>query len=484
MRKQKTLLILSIYVCVAFNSAFAQFNSTTYYMRNLPQAANMNPAFQPGYNFYLALPSITMDINNNAINFDNFIKYNSEIDSFYTPLSYLATDEEKDAFINIFDDLNTISSSFNAEIFKLGFRVNDNFFSFNISERIAMNMDYPGDLMRFLIKGNSEAGIFDFSGFGGRINAYQEIGLSFSNRVSNSFSFGVRGKILFGQFNMSMSKQDITFDVDTFAIDVSSNFAINGSSPFHKIEITNGEFDSIVGTGFNTDKIIETLLGKQNMGFGLDIGLDYNVTDRLSLSASVLDLGIITWKNNVFNLSADSANFTFEGIELDFFQSQEISDQEDTATFFGQLADSVKSEFGLNGGQDPFTTFLTAKVIFGLNYKLLEGFDIGLLSYNQIYRQKIIPRLTVSANFRPARFLNASFSYSLLNQEYYGMGVGLSFKPGPFNWFVIGDTFPLVVTSGIPVPKYAKGFRFQAGFNFVFGSAKKRQSERDLPLWF
>jgi len=476
------LAATSIFLTAPFK-LFGQFNSTTYYMQNLPQSALMNPAIQPGCNFFMSFSGLTMDISNSAVSFyDVFGYYNEAADLYYSAFDSLATQADKDDFISKFKSLNTISSAFNMNIFAMGFRAQDNYFTFHIAERINTNIDYPSDLLRLMINGNSDPGIYDLSGFGGRFNAYQEVALSYSGSVDNTLTYGMRGKLLFGQVDFSVSKQDITLEViDNYNFTVNTSFELNGSTSLLNIETVEGEVDTIYFDTFGTNEIISTLLGKQNLGFGLDLGVNYNAGDRLGISASVLDLGMIRWKKNAFNLSLDDATFNYQGVELDFFGDEE-NGEEDT-TFFETFIDSIKNTFALSSTNNAYSSFLTTKVLLGVNYKLHKRVDVGLLAYTEIYRMKFFPRLTLSANFRPFNFINASFSYSVLNKEYYNLGFGLSFKPGPFNWYVIGDTYPLVVSKGgTPLPVHSKGFRIQMGFNFAFGTKKNKGGQDDMPL--
>jgi len=41
------------------------------------------------------------------------------------------------------------------------------------------------------------------------------------------------------------------------------------------------------------------LINSGNPGFGIDLGLKYKITPKLSASLSIIDLGAINWKNNL-----------------------------------------------------------------------------------------------------------------------------------------------------------------------------------------
>ena len=73
-------------------------------------------------------------------------------------------------------------------------------------------------------------------------------------------------------------------------------------------------------------------------------------------------------------------------------------------------------------------------------------------------------------------------SYSLLNKEFYNIGLGLGFKAGPLHMYMISDTYPLYFTKGTPIPTRLKGFRFQFGFNLLFGCNQEKKMMEDEPL--
>ena len=404
MKKHILLSFLIIVSLINNKQVFSQFNSTTYYMQNLPQASQLNPAFQPNCNFYLTVVGLSVDFGNSSLNFDNLVTYLPEEDLFILPFDTLATPEIQDKFLNSLKPVNSFMNYSNVNV-GFGFRAGDNYFSFNVAERIEINMDYPDDFVNFLIKGNASQATYDWSGFGGRARAYEEVSLGYSRKINTSLSIGFRGKILFGQADLSMSKQDIYVDVDTtdVTITVDSQFDLNGAGAFFDVQTKDGDLSKFGIADFD---YLDMATGFKNLGFAIDFGIDYKVTDKFAISGSVLDLGIINWKDNAFNLSNNS-NFVFNGTEVDF----PLGNNNDSTRFFDVLKDSLMNSFDINTSLNkPYTSMLTGKVLFGLNYSLTKRIDLGLLAYTKIYRSTFYPRVTASLNLRPFKMINTSFS--------------------------------------------------------------------------
>jgi hypothetical protein len=81
-----------------------------------------------------------------------------------------------------------------------------------------------------------------------------------------------------------------------------------------------------------SDGIKDNLLNTKNMGFGLDIGATYNISEKIMVSAALTDLGFIKWKTDVTNLQA-KGRFEFSGIDLsDFINGTKTMDELGTET--------------------------------------------------------------------------------------------------------------------------------------------------------
>ena len=477
----KTYFRISV-ILITFFSAFGtmagQYNSTTYFMSNLPQSTILNPALHPGCSFHISFPGFTSDIGNTTLSVKDIFTYLPEEDLYVHPFDTLATTAIKNDFLSKLDPLNSINMEVNANIFNIGFRTEDAYIAFHIAQRFGMRFDYSDDFVRILVNGIENGQVYDWSNIGIRVRAYQEYGVTFSKEVDNYLTYGIRAKLLFGQVDFDMKRQDITLEVTSpFDWQIHSEFEIDGRVPWFTLyNNPQGELDSL-DSDLDVDELLNIAMKKKNIGFALDLGVNYNVNDRFSISASALDIGFINWKDGVFNLSNDS-EYDFSGVEKTEWNTGADAD---STGFMDMLLDSIRHTFTIESTNEPYMSLLTGKILFGLNYKLGKNLDIGVLSYTEIYRSKFFPRLTLSANFRPIRMLNFSFSYSVLNQEYNNMGFGLSLKLLPFNTYIIIDTVPLEMSKDF-MPYSLKSARIQTGFNLVFGQRKREKAENDNPL--
>ena len=307
---------------------------------------------------------------------------------------------------------------------------------------------------------------------------FLEFAAGVSHKINDQLTLGYRGKILFGHANISTRKMDLKLitDVDWT---VRSKFDLNATLPAIDIPTDSAgdfQFDDIdTQENLNTSDYFKMATG--NKGLAVDLGIHYKPIDNLTLSASLLDVGFIRWRNNTYNITQD-VEYIYEGIDLDVANID--------STVFDNFTDSLKNTFVFSNTQDPYTSFLGTKLYVGGKYQIIEEISVGLLSRTEIFKGRIREQLTLSANFYPIKEIAASLNYSIMNKTFNNFGFGISFKPGPFNIYFISDNIPLTFaveqSSGVPIPHKSRTLNFRFGFNLVFGCDKEKTKMKDQPL--
>ena len=481
------------------HSLKSQENQTLYYM-GLPQSRLMNPALQSSCGFYLGLPgvsSVYFNYSNNSFSPDDFIfKGTGEYaDSLITILhpSYEIND-----FLDKLPKRLYISPEAHVQLFAFGFRSGDTYFTFDITEKANSFLSLPKDFMTLAFHGNSAfvGGTADFSDLTFDMTEYRQYGMSLSKKINKNLSFGAKGKLLFGKANLSLKNADLGITIDEgspFTHILHSDVSLNVSAPITVFPDSEGFVDSIcVEMGEDTlGFILDFALNTGNVGFAVDLGAIYNIGDYFTLSASVVDLGYINWKQDVHNF-VSKGTYNFEGIDA----SPEF-DVTDTLTL-GEVADamldSIADIFKPLEQEETYRTMLPTRIYLGGTFNVSEKLNLGFLSRSQIYKGKIQQALTISANTNLGNALMTSVSYTMSNNSYNNLGVGLSFRGGPFQFYFVSDHIPVTfnkiqfeddgdgdVTS-FPFPTNLKRINIRFGLNFVFGCNPKRFKDKPLVL--
>jgi hypothetical protein len=213
-----------------------------------------------------------------------------------------------------------------------------------------------------------------------------------------------------------------------------------------------------------------------NVGLGIDLGLHYSLTDKITLSGSLIDLAGIRWSANPQTLR-QKASYVYSGIEIN---------PGDTTGATENFFDSLKTVFAFTSDSDPYYTMLPVKLYIGGTYQVIDQIGFGILSRTEYYKRKLREQLTLSANLSPLKILTFSFSYTLFNNTYNNFGFGFSSRLGPFNLYLITDNVPtgyaVEQSSGMIIPYDSRVLNLRIGMNLVFGCRKDKKKMGDLPL--
>ncbi len=455
----------------------AQQSNILYFMDGVPQSYLVNPANQPRCNLYIGIPAISpfqIFIGSSSLSVNDIMWYENDSTRFF----YNTLESQKD-FLTKLGKSNFISTEASTNIFSFGFKSGDLYYTYDLTERVTFRGFYPGDLFKLFLEGNERGDEFDLSSIGAEAIGFLEFAAGVTHSVNDQLRLGYRGKILLGHANISTRRTDLKLTTDEDWV-IRSRFDINATLPaviIPRDTAGNFQLDEIeIQEDLSTSDFIKIATG--NKGFAVDLGLIYRPIDNLTLSASLLDVGFIRWKNYTYNMSQD-VEYVYDGIEFEYGRRDSI---------FKDFLDTLDNTFLLNNtnGEDPYTSFLGAKLYVGGKYQIIEEISVGLLSRTEIFKGRIREQLTLSANFYPIKEIAASLSYSVMYRSFNNFGIGLSFKPGPFNIYIISDNIPLTFameqSSGVPIPHKTRVLNFRFGFNLVFGCDKEKAKMKDQPL--
>lgn len=483
MNMKSGFLATALLMLIITNSP-AQNSQVLYYM-NLPQNHLLNPALRPTNSVYIGLPALTginINIKNNFFNFSDVLSEGMKIDESAIP--FLNPDFDRDKFLGRLKKLNYFEPTTTVQLLGLGFsagRNRDLYFFLDINDHAMANMVFPRDLIRLAFIGNEEfAGqTFDLSALNADLNYYREIGIGASKNITPKLRFGAKGKLLFGIAAGSFrnSAFDLTVNSD-YSNTLNANLALNISGPVEFYVNSENHIDSaaIDNERFDTsDGIKKFLTNTGNAGFGLDLGAEYSLTDRIVLSAAVTDIGFIKWKTDISNLEAHG-NIQLSG--LDF------ADIYDETTTIDELAknmiDSLVNAMYVAENSRSFTTKLPVGLAIGGKYCLNDKFSFGLLSYSRLTGQQIKEALTISANMNLGSILSTSLTYTACNNNYSNLGFGLAVRALYAQFYFLVDRIPLswkeagTGDNSYRLPANWNTLHSSFGMNLVFGNKAKR----------
>jgi len=479
----KSRLLLLAFLSLIFTGSAGQTSQVLYFL-NIPQSNFLNPSFKPVSRTYVGFPGlagINVNISNNFFNFSDLFTKGLEVSEYTLP--FLDPSFNPEEFVDKVKRINYLEPQVNVQILGFGFTTNrDLYLYFDINQRTEANVIFPRDLVSLAFLGNQEfvGKTFDLSGLRAGFISYQEIGFGFSKRIIPRLRIGARGKILLGvgagkyeneTLNLTVNNDftnNLTADT-RLLVSGPVNFILDSENRIDKVEFDDERLNP--GNGF--------FVNARNPGLGLDLGAEFEFTDRILLSASITDLGFIRWKSDISNMkiqgSAQLQGIDFEDIRNGSSTLGDLSEG---------LVDSLKNALVFTDSEEPFTTFLAPGLAMSGTYIFNDKFSAGLLSYTRIVDRHVREALTLSGNFNLGNILTTGLTFTASNRSYASLGAGFGVRAGIAQFYFLVDRLPLKwswVSSGsgrISLPARWHTVNAMFGINFVFGNRKVKNTEK------
>lgn len=208
-----------------------------------------------------------------------------------------------------------------------------------------------------------------------------------------------------------------------------------------------------------------SISSSKNTGVAFDLGVTYNLTDKVTIGASVLDLGFISWKETP-NTFVSNNNFTFSGVNI----NGSVKDDPETKvtdTYWEQLKDSLTRFADLRHKTKTFKTPLSANALIHLSYKPFKWLQAGGVVSGVIVDKRLYARVSCNLTLRAKNWLAYIASLSIDPGYATSIGHGLALTAPGFQFFVIAERLPLSTLT-------SRSAQLRFGFNFPIGRDKTK----------
>jgi hypothetical protein len=466
MKTRKTLIrSLAVFVLVVsgMTTVKAQQGRNINFLRVVPQSGYINPAIVPPYDFYIGIPalsSLKLEMSNTPFDYNDVIKTRSD-DSLYL---------DTQALLNSMHKKNYFMTEFADEFLSFGFRVQNAFITFNLSQKFNSNIMIPKEFMSFLINGNAQylGTSVNVGGLDMSVTNYNELALGLSYVINKQFTAGFRAKYLIGIANLDTKKTDVNiYTPDEFSMTVSTNLEVNATIPGTE------PGDSL---DFNLDgqDYLKSMTSFDNTGFAVDLGVQYNLNDKTTLGLSVTDWGFINWKTGVRNLVSEneSAQTTFSGVEF----GRIFTDSADFKKMVNEVLDSLSKELGLKVTYEKYRSSLTPKIYLSGTYSLTPKDHFGGLLRIDIFKGNALPSFTLNYTREFGKAFSLMGGYTIATRSYANIALGFAVNAGPVQLYLMTDNILGIVQ--LTNTRYANT---HFGINLVFGRSKWYNKQADVP---
>ena len=442
----------------AVMSAQQNNTRTAYFLDNYTYGYRFNPAFSAESNFVSipVLGNISLGGESN-VGLSNFLYPTSN-----GKLALFIDDSiSEQAFLGGLKDFNQLNTNLNLTLLALGFRTGNFYHTFDASVKVNQNAVLPKSLFNFAKVGTANgATSWQIENVGLGADAFGEIAYGLSTTIGESLHIGARLKVLMGlaHAEMMIDKFDLSLTGEKWAASTEGFVEIagpisTGSSSADNVDLSNVGLDEFNGLG--------------GFGFGVDLGTSYEFLDYFTASASLLDLGFISWKDMTKASSTGANSYEFNG--------------------FGTISDGSELQQQLNGLKDELLGLvqfeksetgsgmsgLAATLHAGIEAKMpfYERLSFGLLGTHRFNGAYSWTEGRLAANVMPVDCIGLAASCAVSNFGGSFGGIVNFVFPG-FNFFVGVDSFMLKVSPQyIPVEKFNTNLAL--GFNITFGKGQK-----------
>lgn len=450
----RLLLIALVFLCAPVTS-LGQMDHTLYGFRTVPQSIKMNPAMRPyskvNTTLIPAFSSFSVGANTSGLVFND--------------LSGTVDATRFEEALDRMKDRNFLSTNIELELLHAGFKLGKNYFSASATERARFSLVYPADLVRLVWEGNGKTFLGERANMDNlALNAewYREYGVGVQRTVAKSLHIGARVKYVTGFYNVNTRNSQLGLYTDSLSFDL----ALDGAFELNTSGIIDDNADDLLGdtSGFQFNP--QDLLFTNNNGFGLDVGIFYEGESGLNISASVINIGQLTWREKVKTYDNADISFNFSGVPIDDILNN--GDDSSATSSLELLQDSLTSIFGVGENENPYNTALPTQGFISFNQSFFDILEVGVLGTARYQDQVIRMGVRASGSVFLGKWLGFSMNYGVYGGSFVNVGAGLSLAAGPVQFYAMSDNVLAFIR-----PYESKNGSVRVGFNLVIGKEAK-----------
>ena len=461
----KKIYLIIVFI-LASVSLSAQNLRTGYFLDGYSYRYQFNPALQ-GDRGFLAIPifsRIGVGVES-SIGLRDYLYPTSS----GTLATFLHPEISNDVVMRNLGNRTIANTNFDLNVLAFGFRVKKSYHTFDVSLKGNMDITLPGDVFRFMKVGGSDGNaVYDFSDLSLSSDAYAQVAYGFSRRFLDKFNVGIRLKGLMGIESMRTKIKDLSLkmDGDQWMVKAEGN-AMFSSIP---ASLATGEDDITI-------EHLMSLVQKPNIGFAVDLGVSVDLLKYLTLSASIVDLGLISW-NNVATYRLSNEPWVYEGFNL--------STDQNVSNNFNEQLDAELNKLGSLFNVEDMTPEMKAKHMqklamtahVGVEARLpfYERLSVGILGTHRFNGSHSWTEGRFSLNWALLRWFSLAANYAISDLG-HSYGAAINLHPQGFSLFLGTDSFRPVLAlapgEGF-VPLNEINTNVVLGVNFPFGKYNGR----------
>lgn len=457
-------LLLSAVVSTAQESL-----RTGYFLSGNLYRHTINPALMNDQN-YISLPILgAMNVNAGGdVGIDNFVFKNPKGGD---KVTFMHSSVDADDFLGGIGDENKVMANIDMTIMSAGFSAFGGYNTIDLGLHSRIGANIPYEMFEFMkvLDYNKDYSIRDVNVL---TRNYIDLAFGHSRKITKDLTVGARLKFLFG-----LAYADINLDkVDVTANPGAAHWTVKTQGYSHMA--LGGEYEHSKELSKNGKKRVDGYkdpsAGLNGFGMGIDLGVTYDLSNVLTkglvVSASLTDLGFMSWKKVAKASVSQDDPFEFDGFEYvkeHNVRAEDIDDQ------FNSLKDDLEDFLSFeDNGEGSESSALAATLNLGVEYKMpfYDKLSAGLLYTNRFDGDYSFYKMSLMINYAPVKWFDMALSGTTST---FGAGFGAmaNIRFTGFNLFVGTDCF-FSDLGEYSIPANDMNASFSIGVNIPFGKRR------------
>lgn len=362
---------------------------------------------------------------------------------------------------------NNIEQVLTVPVFFAGVPVNKGRISFYYQENVQTFTSFNIKPIRFLINGNVDPENHSFNTEDINISTlgYKEFALGYARILNNKLDVGMRFKILFGEMYANLNNWNYRLTTSESGDQV--HLQTEGYGQLYlPVSMQLTEINQI--DGINSQNFLrEYVTTMRNPGVAVDLGLNYKIDKKNSVSFALRDFGNLWFGKNALNIE-QRGNLNFSG--FDFTEATRYSGRLSYIypwNLMEDKKDSIREVFLPFVDTASFTQNLPVKTALTYQFKYTDKLLFGLTNQTIFLTNNIHNKLTLTALQKSS---NLSFfeNINLFNVDEINIGGGFQYEGKYAQVFFALENFLAVYH-----PAGQKAFSFSCGASFLINREKE-----------
>ncbi len=342
---------------------------------------------------------------------------------------------------------------------------------FQVYENLTAAASFEKNVIKLINKGNGDFISEPFiTNIPFSVKNYTTWQLSYSKELNDKLLFGVAAKLYFGKngINADANVSIVTDSLYDY-IDIGLEGNVLASGP---VDLSVNDAGFVNGIELHSDySLSDYLFQFRNPGLGMDFGIEYEYDPRLKFSASIIDLGFITWLTDNFNINIDGKS-RWNGLEIsnlvNFPKDETVIEDLENISIADTLFYSA-----MTPGDDLFASVTPVKLYLAAEYKYDK--KISLYAVNRLtFIDKFIDEsLLISGDYYLNNYWTLSAGLNLTNRSYFNIPFGISFKSESIRFSISTNNL-----WGLAFSSYSR--TFGGSINLAFNINGASQLEKDM----